>query len=81
MFSPSLCGPTADEWGPGQRVVSFSVSGKTWDSEAVGRRVREVRDAYPKDYVIRIYHDKDWDNEPLQVHHILNLSYRPNLEY
>ena len=74
IHSFSLCGPTADERGPGQRVVSFAVSGKNLDSEAVGKRVREVRDAYPDDYVIRLYHDIDWDNEPLQVHQILNFS-------
>ena len=67
-FSPSLCGPTADERGPGQRVISFSLSSRNWESEAVGKRVREMRDAYPDDYIIRIYHDNDWDRDPQQVY-------------
>ena len=56
-------------------MISFSVSRKNWDNVAFRRRVREVRDAYQKDYIIRIYHDKEWDNEPLQVHQILIFPY------
>ena len=34
---------------------------------AIGERVREVREAYHADYVVRIYHDRDWDHDHLQV--------------
>ena len=63
----SLCGPTADERGPGQRVVTFSLSGDTIDSGAIGTKVREVLEAYHADYVVRIYHDRDWTIDPQQV--------------
>ena len=76
-----MCGPTADERGSGQKVVSLSVSWKNWDSEAVGKRVGQVQNAYPDDYVIRIYHDSDWDKEPLQVKVNLILNFAPDSSY
>ena len=63
----SLCGPTADERGRGQRVVAFSLSGETIGLGAIGTKVREVLKAYHADYVVRIYHDRDWNRHPLQV--------------
>jgi hypothetical protein len=68
-YSISLCGATADRRGPGQRVLSYSLFGpviKNYLSGVEGN-LESVRKVYPKEYTVRVYHDKSWEEDASQV--------------
>ena len=79
----SLCGPSADLRGPGQRVLSFSLYGKEVGdnsdlrmkeyTEGIRGNVEDLRAHYPKGYTARVYHDKNWEENPGQMEDLCNV--------
>ena len=64
----SLCGPTADNRGPGQRVISFSLFGEVQNYAAgVRGNILDLKAKYPKGYTARIYHDSSWERDPSKM--------------
>ena len=65
----SLCGQTADNRGPGQRVISFSLFGDEPKYVAgIRGNILDLKAKYPKGYTARIYHDSSWERDPNQMH-------------
>ena len=64
----SLCGWTADNRGPGQRVISFSLFGDVQKYVAgIRGNILDLKAKYPKGYTARIYHDSSWERDPNQM--------------
>ncbi len=69
MCNSSLCGETADLRGLDQRVVSYSLYGPRNERyfNGIKENVDLIREIYPAGYTMRIYHDKSWERDQLQV--------------